>query len=80
MVRKRGDRCMVEGCGRSVYCSQLCLRCYHRVRYWLNKRSVRKVVSRVHDLQVWLASMEMLVSQRSGRKVVSIKRRRKKAA
>ncbi len=76
MVRKRGDRCSIEGCGRKVHCVGLCLPCYSRVRYWIKKRSVRKVMSRVHDLQIWQASLETLL----GGKVTTIRRRRRRKA
>jgi len=77
MVRKRGDRCMIEGCGRTVHCVGLCQRCYQSVRYWLNKRSVRAITSRAHNLEVWRARLDKILGDR---KVTPIRRRRKKAA
>ena len=74
MVKKRGDRCSVEGCGRTVACAGLCRRCYQGIRYWLQKRSVRKVMSRAHDLEVWRARLDAVM----GNKVVTINRRKPK--
>lgn len=76
MVHKRGDRCMIEGCGRTVHCVGLCERCYQGVRYWLEKRSVRKIVSRAHDLEVWRARLEMIM----GKRVTTIRRRKRRRA
>lgn len=77
MVKKRGDRCAVEGCGRTVHCIGLCERCYQGIRYWLEKRSVRKIMSRMHDLDVWRARLDTIMGDK---KVVPIRRRRRKAA
>lgn len=79
MVRKRGDRCSVEGCGRRVHCLRLCERCYQGIRYWLNKRSMRKLMSRAHDLEVWRARLDHIMGDK---KVVTLnpRRRRRKAA
>jgi len=78
MVKKRSDRCRIEGCGRTVKCAGLCSRCYQGVRYWLNKRSVRAITSRAHDLEVWKARLDAILGDR---KVTRIRpRRRRKAA
>lgn len=77
MVKKRGDRCMIEGCGRTVHCVGLCRRCYQSVRYWLNKRSVRAITSRAHNLEVWRARLDKILGDR---KVTPIRRRKRKAA
>jgi hypothetical protein len=79
MVKKRGDRCSVEGCGRTVHCLGLCSRCYSSIRYWMRKRSMRKLMSRAHDLEVWRARLDTIMG---GKKVVTLnpRQRRRRAA
>jgi len=76
MTRKRKDRCSIENCGREVHCTGLCRRCYQSVRYWLNKRSVRAIMSRSHNLDVWSARLAKILGER---KVTRINKKRKAA-
>lgn len=61
MSRKKEPTCMIEGCTKEVYCTDLCINCYQGLRYWQQGKTPKDVVRRKQQLQVLEARMNLLM-------------------